>query len=620
MANMLIDVRDQNFILYEMLHVEDLCNYPIYEDFSRETFEMVLTEAEKMGKEVIFPTLREADREGAKLGKDGVLVPKVLHEVYRRYCEGGWLAMKKRPEYGGQGFPLVIYLAATAWFMHNPGFNIYPGLTAGAAGLIESFGTEAQKNKYVLKMNSGEWGGSMALTEADAGSDVGNLKSKAIRQPDGTFRLQGTKQFIGSCDQDLTKSMVHPVLARIEGDPPGTAGVSIFLMPKFLVNDDGSLGRRNDYFISKLEEKMGMHGSATGVINMGDNNDCYAELLGEERQGLKVMFQMMNEARIRTGTVGMCIGSAAYLHALQYAKERKQGSSLAEAKNPAAPRVPIIEHPDVRRMLLWMKAQIEGMRALLYYGAYLLDKKEIVEEESEQDKYAGMLDVLTPICKAYCSEIGFRVTEVAMQVYGGYGYCAEYPIEQFMRDTKVLSLYEGTNGIQSIDLVRRKLKMKNGLYFRSLVNRMNETITRAGKNPFLKELATDMQRAVDILTEAADFFSKCGQGKQMVPFVNSHPFLMMMGKVVLGWLLLWQAGIAKEKLDGICREQGMDGSDSSNMRLMTENNQEAAFYSGKVISARYFIKHVIPEVESVMKAIKSEDVSPMDIADESFAC
>ena len=557
MANLLVDERDQNFILYEMLNVEELCNYPLFSDFSRDMFDMVFAEAQKFGKEVIFPTLREFDHEGARLDKDGVHVPKGMHEVYRRYCEGGWLAMKKAPEFGGQGFPLVISNAAAMWFRHNPGFCIYPGLTSGAARLIEVFGTDEQKQKYVLRMNSGEWGGTMALTEPEAGSDVGNLKTKAIRQPDGSYRLQGTKQFITAADQDLTTNIINPVLARIEGDAPGTGGISIFLMPKFLVNDDGTLGRRNDYFVSKIEEKMGLHGSATCVVNMGDNNDCYAELLGEERQGMRIMFQMMNEARIGTGMQAFAGGASAYLYALQYAKERKQGSSLQEMKNPAAPRVAIIEHPDVRRMLLWMKAQIEGMRALLFYGAYLVDKEGVLPEGDEKEKCTGILEVLTPICKAYCSELSFRVAEVAMQVYGGYGYCAEYPIEQYLRDIKITSLYEGTNGIQSLDLAGRKLTMKKGLYFMSLIESMKATVAETGKDEALKGLAADLGTAVTSLVDMAQFFGRCGkEGKSLVMFVNTYPFLMMMSKIVLAWLLLWQAGIAKQKLDGYLQSKG----------------------------------------------------------------
>jgi hypothetical protein len=391
--------------------------------------------------------------------------------------------------------------AAREWFIHNFGMMCYPYLTEGAAHLIEVYGTEAQKRKYMDKMYACEWGGTMALTEPGAGSDVGNLKTKAVRHSDGTFRLQGTKQFITGADQDLVTNIVHPVLARIEGDPMGTGGISIFLVPKYLVNDNGSLGRRNDFTIGAIEEKMGLHGSATCVMNMGDNGDCYAELLGEERQGMKVMFQLMNEARIGVGVQSVASASIAYLHALNYAKERLQGSSLLEMKNPEAPRVPIIQHADIRRMLLWMKAHVEGFRAMTYYTAVCEDRAHTSADEAEREKCRGIVEVLTPIVKAYCSDMAFKVTELAIQIYGGYGYCAEYPVEQFMRDIKIASIYEGANGIQALDLVGRKLGLKKGLYFMSLLGEMNATVTTYQGNAALKNLAGDVQQAVNTLAE-----------------------------------------------------------------------------------------------------------------------
>jgi hypothetical protein len=303
-------------------------------------------------------------------------------------------------------------------------------------------------------------------------------------------------------DQDLTENIVHPVLARIEGDPAGTAGISIFLVPKYLVNDDGTLGRRNDYTIGGIEHKMGLHGSATCVMNFGDNGDCYAELLGKEREGMKVMFQMMNEARIAVGFQSLAAASVAYLHALQYSKERLQGSELLDMRNPEAPRVPIIRHADVRRMLLWMKAHVDGMRALLYYTAYCMDREQGMASEAEREKYRGIMEVLTPICKAYCSDIAFRVTEFALQTYGGYGYCAEYPVEQIMRDIKIASIYEGTNGIQALDLVGRKLGQKKGLYFMNLISEMTATAAKYQAQGILKDLADDVQQAVNEIGRA----------------------------------------------------------------------------------------------------------------------
>jgi len=603
MANVLVDERDQQFVVHEMLEVEKLCEKPIYADFSKDMFDMVLTEAQKLAVNEIFPTLVQSDREGCRLENGQVYVPECMHSVYKIFCEGGWSAMCFPPEIGGQGLPLTIRTAAMEWFNHNFAFMSYPGTVEGAAHLVEVYGTEEQKAKYLEKMVTGQYGGTMLLTEAGAGSDVGNLSTKAIRQPDGTFKIQGSKIFITSGDSDLVENIIHPVFARIEGDPAGTKGISIFLVPKYLVNEDGSLGKRNDFEIAKIEEKMGIHGSATCAMNFGDNGECYAELLGEEKQGMKIMFQMMNEARIGVGLQAISSSSIAYLHALQYAKERLQGSSLMDMKNPEAPRVPIIQHPDVRRMLLWMKSNTESMRAMGYYCAHLFDRGHTAESDEERELCLGLTEVLTPILKAYCSDIGFKVTELAIQVYGGYGFCSEYPVEQFMRDEKIASLYEGANGIQAMDLVARKLGMNKGAFFMSLVGEMNKTVAKAKGIPALKDLAEDVEAGVAALPDLAMFFAKCGkEGKFLVPLAHAYPFLMMMGKVTSAWLLLWQADIAAEKLDA-----ESDGS------------ADAAFYKGKIAAARYFIKNVLPEIDGTIRAIKSEDLSVMDIPDEGFA-
>jgi hypothetical protein len=460
----------------------------------------------------------------------------------------------------------------------------------------------------------------MCLTEPNAGSDVGSLSTKAMRRPDGTYRLQGTKIFITAGDHDLTENIIHPVLARIEGDPPGTKGVSIFLVPKYLVNDDGSLGRKNDFEVAKIEEKMGIHGSSTCLLNFGDNGDCYAELLGEEQQGMKIMFQMMNEARIAVGIQGESSASLAYLHALQYAKERLQGSSITQFKDPQAPRVPIIQHPDVRRMLLWMKSNVESMRALLYYASLCVDREMSEEDEVQKEKWLGILEVLTPICKAYVSDIGFRVTETAIQVYGGYGYCSEYPVEQIMRDEKIASIYEGTSGIQALDLVGRKLPRKNGASFMALLGEIGKTVKKYKEVNNLADLAGHVQDAANTLGEMGLFFAQsAGEGNFLLPVCNAYPFLMMMGKVIAGWLLLWQAGVAKEKLDPLAGEKGVDQSDPAAWKQFISGSKDAAFYAGKMAGARYFIKNVLPEVEATAAAIKSKDMSVMEIAEESFA-
>lgn len=617
MADIIVDGRDQRFVLHELLGVGKLCEHDKYKDFSAETFDMILSEAEKFSLKEVYPILKKGDEEGCRLEEGQVHVPECFHQPYQLYCEGGWNSMTASQEDGGQGFPSVIGIAAMEWFIHNFAFESYPGLTQGAAHLVAKYGTEKQREKYLAKMISGEWSGTMALTEPGAGSDVGNLTTKAIRQPDGSWKIIGTKCFITAIDQDLTTNIINPVLARIEGDPAGTKGISIFLVPKYLVNDDGSLGRRNDYEVAKIEEKMGIHGSATCMVNFGDNNACYAELLGNEREGMKIMFDMMNEMRVGVGLQGVASASAAYLHALEYTKMRVQGSNIMDFKNPAAPKVAIINHPDVRRMLLWMKANTEALRALVYYTSFMLDRHETAPEQAERDKAIGIVEVLTPIVKAYSSDIGFRVCETAIQCYGGYGYCSEYPVEQFMRDEKIASIYEGANGIQAMDLIGRKLGMKKGAYFMSLLGEMNATVAKYKDTPGTAELAADLQAAVGALGDASMFFVKCASElKFLVPVVQAYPFLMMMGKVVSAWLLYWMAGVSGEKLAALEAEKG--AADAAAKKQLVKDNAEAAYYAGKVASARYFIKNVLPEVAAGLVAIKNADMSPVEIADESF--
>jgi alkylation response protein AidB-like acyl-CoA dehydrogenase len=620
MASLIMDERDQRFVLNEMLEIEKLCEKAKFAEFSGDMFEMILTEARKFAENRILPTLVEGDRVGCRLENGQVHVPPCFAGPYKLFCEGGWNVMSFPSEEGGQGLPVVIRTAAHEWFGHNFSFMSYPGTGEGAAHLIAVYGTEAQKKKYMEKMVTGQWGGTMVLTEPGAGSDVGNLSTKAVRQPDGTFRLQGSKIFITAGDHDLVDNIIHPVLARIEGDPAGTKGISLFLVPKYLVNEDGSLGKRNDFEIAKIEEKLGIHGSSTCAMNFGDNGQCYAELLGEEKQGMKIMFQMMNEARLGVGLQGVAAAAIAYQHAVQYARDRLQGSSLMDFKNPEAPRVPILQHPDVRRMLLWMKSNTESLRALAYFCAYCFDKERTAESDEDREKWIGYAEVLTPIVKAYCSDIAFRVTETAMQVYGGYGYCSEYPVEQFMRDEKIASIYEGANGIQAMDLVVRKLGMKKGSYFMSMLGEMNATVARFQNDPGLADLAGGLQAAVHSLGEAAIYFSQCGkQGNFFVPLAHSYPFLMMMGKVVSGWLLFWGAGVAAGKLDALCRAQGVDRADPAAWNDLVKRNQDAAFYAGKMTGAKFYIKNVLPEVGAAVAAIQSGDLSVVEIADESFS-
>lgn len=617
MSNTIVDSRDQAFVLYEMLGIEELCSTEMFSDYSRDMFDMTLETSVRLAVDELYPANPEGDREGCRLENGSVKVPNCFHRIKKLFAEGGWAVMSMPVEHGGQGLPYTISVASTEAFIHNFSFLAYMFLASGAAHMIQNYGTDAQREKYMKRMYSGEWGGSMALTEPEAGSDVGNLKTKAIRQPDGTYRIVGSKIFITGADSDLFTNIINPVLARIEGDPAGTKGISIFLVPKYLVNEDGSLGRRNDYTISGIEHKMGIKGSATCSVNFGDNGDCYAELLGEERQGMKIMFQLMNEARVGVGLQGLGGASIAYLHALNYAMERKQGASLMNLQNPDAPRVSIIEHPDVRRMLLWMKTHVEGMRALVYYCASCIDRSEALADRDAAEKLHGIMEILTPICKSYCSDMGFRVAETAIQIYGGYGFCQDYPVEQFLRDLKIASIYEGTNGIQALDLVGRKMGQKKGMNFINLLGEINATLEKYGSEASIADLKPDVQKAVGALGEMGMFFAQCGkEGKFMVPVSNAYPFLNMMGCICMGWLLFWQAGIASRKISALLKENKVDESQKADF---IKNNRDAAFYQGKIHGARYYIKNCLPQADALASAIKSGDLSVMEIPNESFA-
>lgn len=620
MDNLILDERDQNFVLFETLDMNKLLRLEKYSDFSTDTFKMILSNAQKFAVEEIFPTLTEGDKEGCELEEGNVRVPKCFHRPYKLFNEAGWNCMLLSKKYGGQGFPIIVRVAAHEWFMHNSAFCSYPILVEGAAYLINAHGSKQQKNKYLTKMITGQWGGSICITEPMAGTDMGSISVKAVKMPDGTYRLHGTKIFISAGDQDITENIIHIVLARIEGDPGRTKGLSIFLVPKYLVNKDGSLGKRNDYEIAKIEKMMGGKGSATCLINYGKNNDCYAELLGNEREGMNIMFRMINSARIVAGLHGLSSASIAYLHALKYTRERLQGPSLLGLNNHHASRVPIIQHADVRRMLLWMKSNVESMRALIYYTAICSDMAYAISDPAEAEKWLGIMEVLTPIVKAYCTDISFKVTETAMQCYGGYGYCSEYPIEQFLRDGKVASLY-GSNGLQALDLVARKMIFKEqGSYFMNLLGEMNTTVATFKVIAALKELAEDVQAAINTLTDVIMFFSSCSkEDKFYVFWGNAQPFLMMMGKIVCSWLLLSEAAVAQETLLELCSIKGVTCSDPSDLSRFIKENKNAAFYDGKIKTAKYFIKNVLPDIYGTVKAIKSEDISIMEIADESFA-
>lgn len=601
MAHELAERRDVDFVVFEQLETQNILKHAKFDGLDQKTLERVITEARKLALKEIVPTNLPGDREGVIFDKGQVRVPACFHKAYRLYCEGDWIAVMDDVAVGGQGLPASVWAAVTEYFVGaNLAFIMYPGLCHGIGKVIELYGTAAQKDTYLAKLYTGQWGGAMVLTEPQAGSDVGELTTAAVQNEDGSYAITGNKIFITGGDHDLTENIVHLVLARIKGAPRGSKGISLFIVPKIRVNSDGSLGKPNDVVCTGIEEKMGIHGSATCSLSLGSRDGCQGFLIGEENKGMRAMFSLMNEARIGVAIQGQALAGAAYAHALTYAKQRCQGKHLLQMMDPSAASVPIIQHPDVRRMLLWMKAYVEGMRSLIYYTAHCVDLAELVVGPEDREKYKGLVEILTPILKCYCSEKSFEVCTQALQVFGGYGYTTEYPMEQYLRDSKITSIYEGTSGIQSMDLLGRKLGMKQGAYFMALLGEMKKTCDRAKEFERISDLADKLDKAVNRAGEVAFHLGTLAMGPQvMTAFAFSHPFLSALGDVTMGWMLLDRAVKAMTKAD--------EKSDTS-----------SAFYEGVFRTARFFINSELPVTMGRFNAIAASDDSAVEILDASF--
>ncbi|MBU0991687.1 MAG: acyl-CoA dehydrogenase [Proteobacteria bacterium] len=615
MAQQIADKRDIDFVLYEQLGAENFEKTKKYKGQNRKMFDMVIKEARNFAIKEILPLNEEGDRIGLKFENNQVTVPECFHRVYKLFREAEYISMTEDPEIGGQGLPHLINQAALEYVVGADfSFGAFGFATHGAAKMIEVFGTEKQKSLYMSRMYTGEWGGTMVLTEPEAGSDVGALTTTAVRNDDGTYSISGNKIFITCGEHDLTDNIIHPVLARIEGAPKGTKGISLFIVPKIWVHDDGSLGERNDVVCTAIEEKMGLHASPTCQLTFGGKGKCRGVLLGEENKGMRVMFHMMNEARLGVGALGLFNASCAYLYALNYARERIQGRDIADMMNKDAQAVNIIKHPDVRRMLLWMKSHTEGMRSFVYYISELFDKEACAQTPEEKEKYSELIELLTPIIKSYCTDRGFECTVQAVQVYGGYGYTRDYPVERLMRDSKINSIYEGTNGIQSMDLLGRKLGMKNGAVFMNFLAEIGKVIARAKEIEGLNGLAGNLEIVIKKLGETAMYMGKTAMSPDFqMAFSFSLPFLDVMGDVIMAWMLLWRATVAKPALDKLV---GNTKGDEQNKII--ETNKNAAFYAGQIKSAEYFIQAILPITVGRMNAIESGSRAVVDILEPSF--
>jgi hypothetical protein len=591
-----------DFVLFEQLEVEKLSEHEKFAEFNRKTVELIISEARNIAVKEILPVQEDGDQIGCRFENGQVTVPESFHRAWELFLEGEWLAMPEDPEYGGQGMPRTVSLAANDYFNGaNYSFMMYAGLTHGASLLVEAFATPEIKERFLKNMFTGKWTGTMLLTEPEAGSDVGLLTTTAVKNDDGTYTISGNKIFISSGEHDLAENIIHPVLARIEGAPQGTKGISLFLVPKIWVNEDGSLGEPNDVVCTGIEEKMGIHGNATCSLTLGSKGKCRGYLLGEENKGMRAMFLMMNEARLLVGMQGMSCASASYVNAINYARERIQGRNLLQAMDADAKAVSIIQHPDVRRMLITMKAYVEGMRSLLYYVGNLTDRQVVSGDEEQKTKLQGLIDLLIPICKGYVTDRAYDVCNIGMQVYGGYGYIKEYPQEQLVRDCRITMIYEGTNGIQAMDLLGRKLGMNKGKPVMDLMGEIQQIIARAKKIEPLSPLAQKLETALNRLGETAMHLGASAMSpKVMTAFAFAYQFMEVAGDVVMAWMLLWRAVLAATKLDGQAKKK------------------DVKFYEGQIKSAEFFIRSILPVTLGKMDAIVESCGAAVEIEEDSF--
>ncbi|MFZ9117892.1 MAG: acyl-CoA dehydrogenase C-terminal domain-containing protein [Paracoccaceae bacterium] len=584
-------VRDISFILQDVLDVAG-SNIPGYEDLDEEFVSAVLNESGKLCEEVLAPLNTIGDVQGCVLENGIVRTPHGFKDAFEEVKSGGWPGLDCDPEFGGQGIPFVLASAVTEMFSSsNMAFSMYQGLTHGAYSAIHAHGSEEQKKTYLPKMVSCEWTGTMNLTEPHCGTDLGLMRTKATPQTDGSYAIRGQKIFISAGEHDLAENIIHLVLAKIDGAPEGIKGVSLFIVPKYLVNEDGSLGQRNALSVGKIEEKMGIHGNATCVMNY-DGATGY--LVGEAHKGMRAMFTMMNEARLGVGIQGYAQAEVAYQNALDYAQDRLQGRCVVEAKNPNGPADPLIVHPDIRRSLMDQKSFVEGARAFTLWGAHLIDRHHRLNDQSAN----GLISLLTPVIKGFLTDKGFDMCIQAQQVYGGHGYIEEWGMSQFARDARIAMIYEGANGVQALDLVGRKLGQDGGkhvmAFFELLRNFASEN--KGTHASFDQNFLDPLKQAGKDLQAGAMYFMEAGMKNPNHALAGSYDFMHMFGHVCLG--LMW-ARMAKASYDALAR-----GAD------------DAAFYETKIATGRYYMLRQLPATALHLKRIGSgaDPVMALDAA------
>ena len=561
-------VKDLQFVLHDLLKVSEQ-DIPGFADLDREFTGAVIEEAGKVSTEVLAPLNTVGDIEGCTLENGVVRTPKGFKEAFGQMREGGWTALDASEQYGGQGLPYVMHTAVNEPFVSaNMAFNMYQGLTHGAYSAILEHGSDAQKDTYLPKLASCEWTGTMNLTEPHCGTDLGLMRTKAVPQDDGTFKVSGQKIFISAGDHDMADNIIHLVLAKIPGGPDGIKGVSLFIVPKFIVNEDGSLGDRNGVAAGKIEEKMGIHGNSTCVMNY---DEATGYLIGEEHKGMRAMFVMMNEARLGVGLQGYAQAEAAYQNAVAYANDRLQGRAVTGVENPEGPADPLIVHPDIRRNLMDQKSFVEGARALTVWGAYLIDRAH-KNGDADAD---GLISLLTPVIKGFQTDKGFEYATAAQQVYGGHGYIEEWGMSQFARDARIAMIYEGANGVQALDLVGRKLAQDGGKHVMAFFEMIKTFIKENEGNEALKaDFLDPLKAASKDLQAAGMYFMQNGMKNPNNALSGSYDFMHMMGHVCLGLMWARMGKAAMEALEG-----GASDRD---------------FYETKIATGRYYMARQLP--------------------------
>ncbi|SEN87813.1 acyl-CoA dehydrogenase C-terminal domain-containing protein [Palleronia pelagia] len=572
-------VKDLQFVIHDTLKASEAAT-PGYDELDRDLTNAVLEEAGKLSENVLAPLNIVGDEEGCKLENGVVRTPKGFKDAYDQLCEGGWIGLDCDPEYGGQGMPYLLNSAVGEMFVSaNMALNMYQGLSHGAYNAIHTHGSDAQKQTYLPKMVEGTWSGTMNLTEPHCGTDLGLIRTKAEPQDDGTYKITGSKIWISAGEHDMTDNIIHLVLAKIPGGPEGVKGISLFIVPKFLVNEDGSLGERNSLSCGGLEKKMGIHGNATCVMNY-DGATGY--LIGEMHKGMRAMFTMMNEARLGVGIQGYAQGAVAYQNALGFARDRLQGRDVTGVKNPDGPADPIIVHPDVRRNLMDQKSFVEGARAFALWGASLIDKAHR-EKDAEAE---ALISLLTPVIKGFLTDKGFETTVLAQQTLGGSGFTREWGLEQFVRDARITMIYEGTNGIQSLDLVGRKLGLNGGKTLMGFFEMIKTFIKENEGNETLKaDFLDPLKAASKDLQAAGMYFMQNGMKNPNNALSGSYDFMTLFGHVCLGFMWARMAKAAQEALDG--------------------GATDTEFYETKLATGRYYMARQLPATATYLARINS---------------